>query len=121
MKKFFLSLMVAFYIIAGINHFVHTAYYEQIMPPWLPFSLPFVYISGICEIVFGLSLIPSVTRRVGAWLIIALLIAVFPANIQMTLNYLHRHDPQLWITILRLPIQILLVWWAYRYTGRLSE
>jgi uncharacterized membrane protein len=118
MKKILLYFMVAFYFIAGINHFVHAANYERIMPLWLPYPLSLVYISGACEIVFGLLLIPPATRRIAAWLIIALLVAVFPANIQMMLNYWHRHDPQLWITILRLPLQIVLVWWAYGYTGR---
>jgi uncharacterized membrane protein len=44
------------------------------------------------------------------------LIAVFPANIQMTINYANEHNPDLWISIVRLPIQILLIWWAWVYT-----
>ena len=116
-KKVSLYLMALLYIIAGINHFANSPLYRRIMPPWLPYPLALVYISGVCEIGFGLLLIPSRTRRLAAWLIIALLVAIFPANIQMTLNYWREHNPQLWITILRLPLQVLLIRWAYRYTG----
>lgn len=116
MKKVLLYLMALFYTIAGINHFVHTPTYMQIMPPWLPFPLPLVYITGVCETLFGLLLIPAATRRTAAWLIIALLVAIFPANIQMMLNYWHAHNPLLWVTILRLPAQVLLILWARVYT-----
>ncbi len=116
MKRGFLYLMAILYMIAGVIHFLHPAQYVAIMPPWLPYPLALVYISGACESVFGLLLIPAATRRIGAWLIIALLIAIFPANIQMMLNYRHAHNPELWATILRLPLQGLLIWWAWVYT-----
>ena len=108
--------MALFYVIAGINHFLNEPQYVKIMPPYLPYPLQLVYLSGVCEAVFGLLLIPLYTRRAAAWLIIALLVAIFPANIQMSLNYWHEHNPQLWLTILRLPLQVLLIRWAYVYT-----
>lgn len=89
----------------------------KIMPPWLPWHLQLVYISGLFEILLGLLLLPELTRSWAAWGIIALLIAVFPANIQMMLNYYHRHLPGLWLTIVRLPLQGVLIWWAWSYTG----
>ena len=89
-----------------------------IMPPWIGFHEPLVIISGICEIVFALLLLPAQTRRFAAWAIIFLLIAVFPANIQMMLTYVHEHNAKLWISIIRLPIQIILVWWAYTFTKK---
>ena len=110
--------MAILYMIAGVIHFLHPLQYVAIMPPSLPYPLTLVYISGACEIVLGLLLIPPATRRMAAWLIIALLIAVFPANIQMMLNYRHEHNPELWVTILRLPLQALLIWWAWVYTRR---
>ncbi|HZE84334.1 MAG TPA: DoxX family membrane protein [Puia sp.] len=116
MKKISLYLMVVFYVVAGINHFVNTPNYMEIMPPYLPFPLALVYICGVCEIVIGLLLIPVLTRKLAAWLLIALLVAVFPANIQMALNYWRPHNPHLWIAIVRLPIQVLLIAWAYMYT-----
>ena len=110
--------MSAFYILAGINHLINPSFYLPIMPPYLPWHLKLIYVSGVFEIIFGLLLIPKSTRRVAAWLLIALLIAVFPANIQMTINYFRESNPDLWISIVRLPIQIILIRWAWVYTRR---
>lgn len=112
----FLYLMSLLYIAAGIYHFVNPKMYLRIMPPYLPFHLPLVYISGVCEILFALLLIPESTRTIGAWLIIVLLVAVFPANIQMAINFKQHNSPGLWIAIARLPLQIALIWWAWMYT-----
>ncbi len=71
--------------------------------------------SGGVEIACALMLMFHSTRRIAAWCLIALLIAVFPANIQMLINYLHEHNPDLWIAIIRLPFQPLLIWWAYQF------
>jgi uncharacterized membrane protein len=60
-------------------------------------------------------LIPDATRSIAAWLIIALLIAIFPANIQMSINFKRKNNPYFWITIVRLPLQLLLIWWAWLY------
>jgi uncharacterized membrane protein len=116
--KALLWLMAALYVVAGINHFVHPAVYIAIMPSFLPVSSysALVVISGICEILFGLLLLPPPTRRVAAWLVIALLLAVFPANIQMALNFSREHNPDTWLAYLRLPLQIVLIIWACRYT-----
>jgi uncharacterized membrane protein len=116
LKQIGVYIQASLYTLAGINHFWHPALYKQIMPPWLPWHDGLIAISGICEVLFGLLLLPPVTRTLGAWLIILLLIAVFPANIQMTLDYMHRHDPHTWLTILRLPLQFVLIGWAYVYT-----
>lgn len=116
MKLFFLCLMALGYVIAGIFHFTHPSVYKKIMPLWLPYHHALIYISGVCEIVFGLMLIPEYTRPIGAWLIIAMLVAIFPANIQMMINFWNRNNPYLWIAIARLPLQIVLIWWALAYT-----
>jgi len=117
-KQFLLYAMVCLYVVAGISHFVHPQAFMSIMPPWLPWPAMLVLVSGICEVGFGLLLLPVATRRVGAWLIIALLVAVFPANVQMAVNYAHAQSPYLWIALLRLPLQGVLVWWAWQYTKR---
>ena len=116
MKKVSLALMIILYVAAGINHFINPGIYLNIMPPWVPMHDEMVFISGVCEILFAVLLIFPSTRRLGAWLIIILLIAVFPANVQMTINDYHQHNPKLWLSILRLPLQILLIWWAYSFT-----
>jgi uncharacterized membrane protein len=110
--------MAGLYIVAGSYHFISPEFYKKIMPPWLPWHYLLIYISGICEIIFGILLTLKTTRRLAAWGIILLLIAVFPANIQMMLNYRHAHDPNLWIAILRLPFQPLLIWWAWQFAKK---
>jgi len=115
-RKISLSLMVLLYVVAGINHFWHEPIYESIMPPYIPYHRALVYVSGMCEIAFGLLLISAATRSIAAWLIILLLIAIFPANIQMTINYWHTHDRGLWVSIVRLPLQFALIWWAWVFT-----
>lgn len=116
MKKISLYLMILFYAGAGINHFIHPSFYLQIMPPWLPGHSELVFVSGVAEVLCAVLLFFSKTRRLGAWAVIALLVAVFPANVQMLLNYKAAHDPRVWIAVLRLPIQLLLIWWAYSFT-----
>ena len=112
--------MILFYAGAGINHFIHPSFYLQIMPPWLPWHGGLVFISGVAEILCALLLLFSKSRRLGAWAVIALLIAIFPANIQMLLDYKRDNNPLLWVAVLRLPIQLILIWWAYSFAKPLK-
>ncbi len=109
-------LISVFFVLAGINYFINPDFYLKIMPPYLPWHLFLVYLSGFFEIVLGgMILIPALTR-VAAWGIIALLVAVFPANIYMAVNpglYPDISPIALW---LRLPLQGVLIAWAYWYT-----
>ena len=104
------------YASAGITHFVYPRAYKKIMPPWVPAPLQVVYLSGILEVLFAAMLLPLSTRHISAWLIIFLLVAVFPANIQMAINFRRKHHPYLWLAIARLPLQPLLIWWAWLNT-----
>lgn len=115
-KTVLLAPMSFLYVAAGFHHFWHRYTYLKIMPPWLPYPELLVYASGVLEMAFGLLLWPRGTRVAAAWCIIVLLIAVFPANIQMALNYKQLHHPNLWLAAVRLPLQFVLVWWAYIYT-----
>lgn len=104
------------FVLAGFNHFINTAFYLKIMPPFLPWHRPLVYLSGVIEIALGLLLIIRKSARVAAWGLIALLVAVFPANVHMAINqhlYPEYSGAALW---LRLPLQIVLIAWAYCYT-----
>ena len=116
MRTFFLYLMVLLYVGAGINHFVHPEPYTQIMPPWLPYPRELVLLSGVFEVVLGVLLLPPATRPYAAWGVIALLIAVFPANVQMALDFHRQGNPHLWVALLRLPLQLPLIGWAWKYT-----
>lgn len=75
-RLFFLYLMALFYIVAGVLHFTNPEFYLAIMPHYLPYHLELVYLSGVAEIICGLFLFSKKTRALGAWLTIALLIAV---------------------------------------------
>ncbi|MBS1574039.1 MAG: DoxX family protein [Bacteroidetes bacterium] len=116
MKGFFLYVMAVLYIIAGSYHFINPRIYSRMMPTLVPWHRPIVYISGAVEIILAILLIPVVTRVYAAWGVILLLIVIFPANIQMMLNFYRKRNPYLWITILRLPLQLVLIWWAWLYT-----
>ena len=82
----------------------------------MPWHKELVFISGVAEIMCALLLLFTKTRRFGAYCTMALLIAVLPANIQMLVDYARADNPLLWIAILRLPLQLLLIWWAYSFT-----
>jgi uncharacterized membrane protein len=107
---------------AGLNHFLSPAPYLGMMPAEIPahWHLALVDISGVAEIAGGLGLILPQTRRLAAWGLIALYVAVFPANLNMAINHLPlgTTDVPTWALWARLPLQILLIWWAYRYTRR---
>ena len=107
-KKISMYIMATIYVAAGILHFVKPDTYISIVPDWLPYPLALVYISGVVEIAGGLLLLPVATRRFGAWLIILLLIAVFPANVQMAVDSARSSRRPWWFTlgtILRFPLQ----------------
>jgi len=112
-------LMAIFYVSAGISHFVNTDFFVRIVPDYLPFPLALVYVSGVCEVALGVLVVVPATTRWAAWGIIALLIAVFPANIHMVVHNIPlRPDaaPNPLALWLRLPLQGVLIAWAWWYT-----
>ena len=115
MLKYGLYLMALLYILAGLYHFRNPRVYKAIMPPYLPFHDALVFWSGVAEVVLGLALFFPQTRIWAAWGVIALLIAVFPANVYMLTSGKFTRIPE-WLLYLRLPLQGLLIWWAYQYT-----
>ncbi|MDV6234318.1 DoxX family protein [Leptospira ellisii] len=106
--------MAALYILAGILHFVLPKFYLRIMPPYIPYPKFVVYLSGLIEIALGMALLFPETKKLGAWGIILLLIAIFPANLY---HYQSRRksDPPKWALLLRLPLQFALIYWAYLF------
>jgi len=118
-----LLLAAIFYVGAGALHFIKTDAYLRIMPPYIPWHLAMVRISGVFEILGGLGLLVQRTRRAAAWGLVALLIAVFPANVYMATNPIEAGAASI-APILRwgrLPLQALLVWWLLWCTKPLSD
>lgn len=107
-------VLAALFAFAGTMHFVIPASYERIMPPWVPAHRAMVLVSGACEIAGGLGLLVPRLRGATGIGLIALLVAVWPANLQMLLNARAAHQPA-WaqvLLLLRLPLQIVLIGWV---------
>ena len=114
-RAFGKGIFAALFLIAGVGHFTSTAFFQKIVPPSLPYPKEIVFLSGASEIALGTLLLIPKTSKPAAWGLIALLIAVFPANIYM---YHHREMfpfPPI-VLLIRLPLQALLILWAYVYT-----
>lgn len=118
MNSFGLYLMAGLYVLAGLNHFRMPRMYVRMMPAYLPWHRELVYLSGLAEILLGILLIFPATRVFAAWGVIALLIAVFPANVFMYRTQATKFQKiPSWILLLRLPLQAVLMYWAYTYTS----
>lgn len=115
MQTIGLYIMAAFFVYAGISHFTKKYFFMKAMPPYIPNQEIMVILSGIAEILFGIGLLFNQTKPLAAWGIILLLIAVFPANIYMATSGKFKKIPQ-WLLWLRLPLQLVLIAWAYLYT-----
>ena len=118
-KRALLYLQAAFYAWAGTAHFLRPDFYLPMMPPYLPWHSELVFLSGVAEVMCGLGLLLPQTRKLAAWGTIALLVAVFPANIHVAV-----HDVPVFgategagpIGYVRLPLQLVLIAWAWWYT-----
>lgn len=111
--------MGALYVLAGANHFANPDFYLPMMPPYLPAHRLLIDLSGLAEIACGLGVLMRETRVVAAWGTVALLVAVFPANVHVAL-----HDVPIGgasqgagaLNYVRLLFQPLLIAWAWWYT-----
>jgi len=126
-KRPLLYVMGPLYVVAGVLHFVVPELYVQIVPPALPAPLALVYLSGIAEVGVGVGVLVPRTRRYAAWATIALLVAVFPANVYMAVSMVvvegapGSGDPSAFARWVRLPLQGVLILWAYWYTGDATD
>lgn len=116
LKRISKYVLGGLFILAGINHFLNRALYVRIMPPYIPHPQLMVELSGVCETGLGAALLWPRFQRQAAWGLIALLAAVFPANIHMA-----RHPelfPEIKSALLwaRLPFQAVFAAWAFWHT-----
>lgn len=122
-KEVLRGILCVCIIVVGITHFVKPEQYARIVPPQLPYPIELVYISGFFEILGGIGLAIPYVSVAAAWGLIALFIAVFPANINLAVNNIQidgiPHSPLLyWV---RLPFQAVLIAWAWWYTRNPEE
>ena len=108
------------YVFIGIRHFTDPQYFLDIVPPQLPSKLFLVYLTGLIEVVGGAAILTQKTRKAGAYLLIFLLISVFPANIYLYLS----ETPQNLLGIsktdalIRMPFQIPLILLAFWHSKK---
>ena len=118
-KLVLLVVMAVFYVGGGVLHLLRPEFYLPMMPPYLPWHYTLVILSGVAELLCGLGVLYPPTRKYAAWATIALLVAVFPANIHVAFN----NVPVFGATegagaagFIRLPLQLVLIAWAWWYT-----
>ena len=116
-----LGIVFAWFFFGGIGHFVIDDFFIAIVPPWVPWPALAVYVSGVFEILLALALLNRALRPMAGWALIALTLAVTPANVHMWLNpHLFPDVPPAFLS-LRLVIQVALlwcIWWSTRLPPR---
>ena len=119
MKRVLLYLMAVFYALAGVMHLIRPDFYLPMMPPYLPWHAELVWLSGVAELLLGLAVLVPALRGLAAWGIMLLLVAIFPANVHIALHNVPVFGANEGAGIgnwIRLPIQGLLIAWAWWYT-----
>ena len=104
------------FIVAGMNHFRTPKLYERIMPPYIPAQSTMVLLSGILEMILGLILLNKESAHIAAWGICILLIIFIPVHMYMLQNEEASLKLPKWVLILRIPLQLGLIYWAFLYT-----
>lgn len=118
-KRIALVLLALFFVFAGVSHFTSPEFFTAIVPPALPAPLALVYVSGVFEILGGLGVLWPATRAAAGVGLVALLLAVYPANLYMAWapeRFVAQGTP-LWALYARLPLQFVFIawaWWATR-------
>ncbi len=111
-------LLGAFFLAAGLLHFLRPKPYVAIVPEALPRKLELVYASGVAEMACGAGVLGERTRRVAGWWLIATLLAIFPANVNMAVNAERYRFVRPWLLWARLPVQGVLIAWVWRVAVR---
>jgi len=122
LKRISQAVLAVFYGSAGVLHFMQPESFVRIVPPYLPWPLGLVEVSGVAELAIGLGFLAAFWKRAlerpAAWGAVALLIAVYPANVNMWWNdvWLGGQPPQPWFHAVRLPLQFVFILWAWWHT-----
>ena len=115
LSKISTVILALFFTVAGAYHFISPETYLPLMPSYLPWHMELIYLSGAAEIIGGIGICFRISRRLAGWWLIAVLIAVFPANLHMLINHVPIGGKSVapWIYWVRLPLQGLLIGWVY--------
>ncbi|MDP9098574.1 MAG: hypothetical protein M3N48_06210 [Verrucomicrobiota bacterium] len=116
MSSFSRLALALFFVLAGIAHFIAPGPYLAIMPPSIPWPAAMIAVSGAAEILGGFGVCFRSTRRAAGWWLIALLIAIFPANVYAISIGMVIGDNAVpsWMLWARLPLQLVLIAWVWR-------
>ncbi|SDR08419.1 DoxX family protein [Flagellimonas zhangzhouensis] len=117
MAPWHLYLMALLYIFAGVMHFIKPKMYLRIMPQYLPDHKLLVLLSGIFEVAFGVALLFSFTREWSVYGIILMLLSFLPVHFYMLSSEKAGAGIPLWLLILRVPLQFVLMYWAFSYVN----
>lgn len=115
----FAWVLVVLFTVSGFVHLVRPGVFTPIVPDALPSHRLLVYVSGVAELLCAAGLVWRRTRRIAGWASVALLVAVFPANLTMAIDTWRNDDASSAYvagTLLRLPLQLPMIWWAWRVT-----
>ena len=115
-RKLVLFGLAAFFINIGINHFVNPDFYLSIMPPAFPMHAEAVYVSGFFEVLGGICVLIPRLRKIAGWGLVALLVAVYPANIYMAITPEAFPDFPVALLYVRLVFQFVFFYWAFSVT-----
>ena len=112
-----LAIVFAWFMLGGVSHFTSVGLFLAIVPPYVPFPLAAVYVSGVFEVLFALGILIPLTRQWAGNLLMLLTLAVTPANVHMWLHPDLFPDVSPTLLSVRLVIQVLLlglIWWSTR-------
>ena len=112
-----IGIVFCWFFFGGIGHFTSTDFFVAIVPPWWPWPLEAVYVSGVFEILLALLMLPPQTRPTAGWGLIVLTLLVTPANVHMFLNPDQFAEVPEALLAIRLVVQVLLlmlIWWSSR-------
>lgn len=110
-----LYFMSGMYILAGVMHIIKPKMYLRIMPRYLPYLKFLVFLSGICEVLLGIGVLFAQTRKYAIYGIIAMLIVFLMVHFYMLRGEKEGAGIPKWILIIRIPLQFVLMYWAYQY------
>lgn len=111
--RFFRTLLAVFFILAGLNHFRDPGIYISMIPSWVPAPGVINVIAGGVEIAGGVGVMIRCVRIPAAWMLIALLVAIFPANLHVAMHGWPETGIARWVLWVRLPLQALFIGWVY--------